>query len=323
MMGSTLKAAALAGLTALAAGAAVAQEYPSRVVRIIVPLAVGGGGDIFARAIAEELKTELGQPFVVENRSGAAENIGTRACAEATPDGYTVCIVSQEPIVYNQLLFKSIPFDPDKDLVPIVNLFINVAVLAVNSSRNIKSIDEMIAVAKAQPGTLTYGTFSFPLESLMTKLNRENGIDIAKVPFRGGGDLATAMISDSTPIGAVGVSNVLPHLETGKFTALAFNGNERLKMFPNVPTIGELRKGEQYSPSWFGMFAPAGTPRPIVERLAEATSRNLKKPEFRDRMFAPRGIVPVDMKLEEFRRFIVEDRAVAARIVRESGVQPK
>lgn len=300
-----------------------AQQYPNRVVRVIVPLAVGGGGDIFARALSEELKNDLGQPFVVENRSGAAESIGTRACAEAQPDGYTVCIVSQEPIVYNQLLFKAIPYNPETDLVPVVKLFINPAVVAINSARGISTFGEMIASAKAKPGSLNYGTFSFPFEVLMARLNKEHGIDIAKVPFRGGGELANAMLSGATPIGAVGVSNVLPFIETGVFKPLAFNGKQRLKAFSNVPTLDELRKGEQYSPSWFGMFAPAATPTPIVEKLASASQAVLVRPAFRDKMFEPRGIVPVDLKLEAFRRFIAEDRAIAAQIVNESGVQPK
>ncbi len=314
---------ALTFLGAIASHPLSAQDYPNRVVRVIVPLAVGGGGDIFARALAEELKNDLGQPFVVENRSGAAENIGTRACAEAPPDGYTVCIVSQEPIVYNQLLFASIPFNPDKDLAPIVNLFINVAVVAINSSHKVKSLNEMIAYAKAHPGALSYGTFSFPLEQLMAKLNRENGIDIAKVPFRGGGELANAMLSNSAPVGAVGVSNVLPFIEAGQFTALAVNGDKRLDILPDVPTISELRNGEKFPPSWFGMFAPIGTPRPITEKLAEASQVAMARPAFRDKMFKPRGIAPVDMKLDEFRKFIAEDRAIAERLVKESGFQPK
>ena len=134
------------------ANRATAQEWPTKVVRVIVPLTVGGGGDIFARAIAEELKNDLGQPFVVENRSGAAEIIGTRGCAEAAPDGYTVCVTSQEPIVFNQVLFKSLPYDPEKDLVSIVKLYSNPAVIAITASRGINSLAEMVAAAKAKPG---------------------------------------------------------------------------------------------------------------------------------------------------------------------------
>ncbi len=304
-------------------GLSSAQEWPTKVVRVIVPLTVGGGGDIFARAISEELKNDLGQPFVVENRSGAAEIIGTRACAEAPPDGYTLCVTSQEPIVFNQVLFKSLPYDPEKDLVPIAMLYSNPAVIAITASRGINSLAEMVAAAKAKPGTLTYGTFAFPLEMLMNRLNKENGIDIAKVSFRGGGDLATAMLADSTPIGAVGTANVMPFLEDGRFKALATNGAQRMRKFPDVPTLSELRKGEQYPPSWFGLFAPASTPSAIVGRLAQATARNLAKPAFRDKMYEPRGVVYVDLQLDAFASFIREDRAIAARMVKESGIQPR
>lgn len=308
---------------AVAGSSVAAQDYPSRVVRVIVPLTVGGGGDVFARALAEELKNDLGQPFVVENRSGAAENIGTRACVDAAPDGHTVCIVSQEPIVYNQLLFASIPFSPEKDLAPILNLFSNVGVVAINSSHNVKTLGEMVALAKARPGALSYGTFSFPLDQLMAKLNKENGIDIVKVPFRGGGELANAMLANSTPVGAVGVSNVISFIEAGRFTPLAINGDKRLELLPDVPTISEVRKGERYPPSWFGMFAPAATPRPMLEKLADAAQVAMKRPAFAERMFKPRGIAPVDMKLDAFRKFIAEDREIAQRIVKESGFQPK
>lgn len=305
------------------ANRATAQEWPTKVVRVIVPLTVGGGGDIFARAIAEELKNDLGQPFVVENRSGAAEIIGTRGCAEAAPDGYTVCVTSQEPIVFNQVLFKSLPYDPEKDLVPIVKLYSNPAVIAITASRGINSLAEMVAAAKAKPGSLTYGTFSFPLEMLINRLNKENGTDIAKVAFRGGGDLATAMLADSTPIGAVGAANVMPFLEEGRFKALATNAAQRSRKFPDVPTLAELRKGEEYPPSWFGMFAPAATPAAIVEKLANAAARNLAKPAFRDKMYEPRGVVYVDLKLAAFAKFIAEDRVIAARMVKEAGVQPR
>ena len=142
-------------------------------VRIIIPLGPGGGGDVFTRAVAEELQKSLGQPFVVENRPGGGLNIGTRACAEAAPDGYTLCVLSGEPVVYNQFTFKNLPFNPEKDFEPVANLFINANTLAANSSLGVKTIPELVALAKSKPGTLSYGTFSFMLVYFMDTAEQE------------------------------------------------------------------------------------------------------------------------------------------------------
>jgi tripartite-type tricarboxylate transporter receptor subunit TctC len=143
--------AAIAGILAWAGSVSVAlpQDYPTRPIRVIIPLGPGGGGDVFTRALADELQKAWGQPVVVENRPGGALNIGTRACAEATPDGYTICVLSSEPVVYNQLLFKSLPFDPDKDLQPIVNLFFNTLAVVANPSLKVRTLADLIALAKA------------------------------------------------------------------------------------------------------------------------------------------------------------------------------
>ena len=149
-----------------------AQSWPTRTVRIVIPLAAGGGGDVFARLLADELQRKYGQPFVVENRPGGGLNIGARACAEAPPDGYTLCVMSSEPVVYNQFLFRSLPFNPEKDFEPITNLFFNLEALVVNAQLKVKTIPDLVALAKAKPGTLSYGTFSFVLVQFMEKLKK-------------------------------------------------------------------------------------------------------------------------------------------------------
>src|SRR5436190_16073310 len=153
---------AFAGIFAWLASFSVAlpQDYPARTTRVIIPLGPGGGGDVFTRALADELQKAWGQPVVVENRAGGALNIGTRACAEAAPDGYTICVLSSEPVVYNQFLFKSLPFDPEKDFEPISNLFFNTLALVVNNSLKVRTIADLVALSKARPGRLSYGTFS-------------------------------------------------------------------------------------------------------------------------------------------------------------------
>ena len=284
---------------------------------MIISLAPGGGSDVFTRALAEELRKAWGQPLVIENRPGGAENIGTRACTEAPPDGYTICVHSSEPIVYNQFLFKSIPFDPDKDLLPITGLFFNTLSLVANSSLKVKTIPELVALSKAKPGTLSYGTFSFQLARFMEKLKQETGADIVKVPFRGGGELVNALLSGSTPVGLLALSNMVPQIQAGLITVIAVNSKTRSPLFPDVPTFAEARSGEHYPSSWFGLFAPVGTPRPITEKLANEIARIVEDREFRQRMYIARAIEPMGMKHEDFARFIREDRKIAERIVKE------
>jgi tripartite-type tricarboxylate transporter receptor subunit TctC len=197
-MRCTLTAALIGAAALLASPPSVAQDaikdWPTRTVRIYIPLGAGGGGDIFSRLLAEELQKKFGQSFIVENRPGGGLNIGARACAEAAPDGYTICVMSSEPVVYNQFLFKNLPFNPEKDFEPITNLFINSVALVANSKLNIKTIPEMVALAKAQPGTLSYGTFSFVLVQYMEKLKKQESIDIVRVPFRSGNEIVNAII---------------------------------------------------------------------------------------------------------------------------------
>jgi tripartite-type tricarboxylate transporter receptor subunit TctC len=301
----------------------LAQDYPTRTVRIIIPLGPGGGGDIFTRALADELQKALRQPVVVENRTGGALNIGTRACAEAPPDGYTICVLSSEPVIYNQFLFKSLPFDPDKDFAPISNLFSNTLALVANNSLKVRTIPDLVALAKARPGTLSYGTFSFPLAHFMEKLKKETGADIVRVPFRSGSEVVTAVLSGSTPVAILALSNMVPQLQSSHIMALVVMSKTRSPLFPDVPTLAEARNGESYPSTWFGLFAPAGTPKPIIARLASEVARIVEERDFRQRMFIDRAVEPADARLDDFARFIRQERKVAERIVTESGVKPE
>jgi tripartite-type tricarboxylate transporter receptor subunit TctC len=303
--------------------AALAQDYPTRTIRVIIPLGAGGGGDVFTRALADELQKAWGQPVVVENRTGGALNIGTRACAESPPDGYTICVLSSEPVVYNQFLFKSLPFDPDKDFQPIANLFFNTLALVANPSLKVRTISDLIALSKARPGTLSYGTFSFPLAHFMEKLKKETGADIVRVPFRSGSEVVTAVLSGSTPLAILALSNMVPQLQSGHITGLVVASKARSPLFPDIPTLAEARNGEEYPSTWFGLFAPAGTPKPIIAKLADEVARIVDNREFRQRMFIDRAVEPSAIRLEEFARFIRDERRMAERIVKESGLQPE
>jgi tripartite-type tricarboxylate transporter receptor subunit TctC len=294
--------------------------YPNRPVRVIIPLGAGGGGDIFTRSLADELQKRFGQSFVVENRTGGAMNIGTRACAEAAPDGYTICVLSSEPIVYNQFLFKTIPYDPEKDFEPITNLFFNTLVLAVNSSLKVRTIPDLINLAKA--GTLSYSTFSFPLAYFMERLKKNYGIDIVRVPYRSGNEVVNALLSGATPVTLLGLANMIPQLRSGHVTALAVNATERSPLFPETPTLQEAI-GQSYPQSWFGLFAPAGTPRPIIDKLAAEVARITADPGFLKRNYIDRAVERAVTPPEAFARFIKDDRLTAAKIVKASGYKPQ
>ncbi len=321
-MGNVLKAA-LAGLAALALGTpSAAQDYPNKTVRIIIPLGPGGGGDIFIRAVADELQKRLGQTFIVENRAGGGLNIGTRACAEAVPDGYTICILSSEPIVYSQFLFKSLPFNPEKDFEPITNLFFNTLAFAVNNSLKVKTVPELMALAKARPGQLSYSTFSFPLIHFMEGLNKRYGVDIVRVPYRSGNEVMTALLSGATPITLLGLANMVSTLQAGKVTALAVNANTRSPLFPEIPTLQEAT-GESRPQSWFGLFAPVGTPKPIIAKLHKEVVAITHDPAFHKKIYIERAIERAVDTPDAFARFIHEDREIARRIVKESGAEPQ
>ena len=320
--GALVAAALVACGTPAAAQDLNKTDYPNKTVRVIIPLGAGGGGDIFTRAMSEELQKRLGQTFIVENRTGGGLNIGTRACGEAAPDGYTLCVLSSEPIVYSQFLFKSLPFNPEKDFEPITNLFFNTLAFAVNNSLKVKTVDELMTLAKQQPGKLSYSTFSFPLVHYMDALQKKFGVDIVRVPYRSGNEVMTALLSGATPITLLGLSNMVSTLQAGKITALAVNSNVRSPLFPGVPTLKEAT-GENYPQSWFGLFAPAGTPKAIIAKLHREVAAITGDPAFMQRMYIERAVEHAVETPEAFARFIHEDRATARRIVTESGAQPQ
>jgi tripartite-type tricarboxylate transporter receptor subunit TctC len=273
---------------------------------------------VFTRAIADELQKAWGQPVVVENRPGGGQNVGARACAEAPPDGYTLCVLSSEPVVYNQFLFKTIPYDPQKDFAPIAILFINTLALVANNSLKVKTIDDIVALAKARPGTLSYGTFSFPLSKFMEKLTKDTGTDIVRVPFKGGGEVVNAVLAGSTPLALLALSNMIAQLQANLITGIVVFSDGRVPLFPDVPTLKEVRN-EHYPSTWFGLFAPSRTPQPILAKVAGAVARIVDDPAFRKRMFDERGVEPAELRLDAFAKFVREERGAAERLVKEWG----
>lgn len=316
--------ALLAALVTLSAPpTAAAQDYPARPVRVIATSSAGGTSDIFMRALAEELNKRLGQPFIVENRPGGAFNIGARVCAEAAPDGYTLCIIPGEPLVFNQFLFKSLGFDPENGFEPITQLFFITQALVVSGALNVRTLPELVALSKAKPGTLSYSTAAVPLGVFIERWKKETGADLVRVPFRGGGEAVTALLNGSVPVGFYGIANVRSQLEGGTVIGLLVDSDKRSPLFPAIPTIPEGTRQTFSARSYFGLLAPAKTPKPIIARLQAEVARIVEEPAFRNRNLIERGLEPVANTPDEFARFIREDRAIAEQIVKESGLQPQ
>jgi tripartite-type tricarboxylate transporter receptor subunit TctC len=316
-------AAMLALIAGLASTPTQAQDYPSRPIRALTTTSAGGISDIFMRALGDEMLKRWGQPIVVENRPGGMQNLGARACTEAPPDGYTICILNAEPIAYNQFLVKNMPFDPEKGLQPVTNLYHLIQTLVVNSQLNVKTVDELIALSKAKAGTLSYVTASVPLALYMETLKKEKGADWVRVPFKGGGEAVNAVLSGSTPIALIGEGNVIGQIRAGVMTPLVMVNNIRSPNFPDVPTLAETGYAGVPSRSWYGLFTPAGTPRPIVDKLAKEIASIVNDPGFRERHLTARSLVPAINTPEQFADEIRKDRVAAAQVVKEAGLEPQ
>src|SRR5262245_13361067 len=298
----------------------LADDYPSRPIHVLTTSSAGGISDIFMRVLGDELQKRLGQPLIIENRPGGSGNIASRACQDAQPDGYTICIINADPMIYNQYLFKNLSFDPDK-LVPIINLFHLIQVLVINSDLKAKTVDELIAVSKQKPGTLSYLSASIPCVVYMDSLKQEKGADWVRVPFKGGGEATNAILGGSTPIGLLGLGNVMSQISAGKMTALALVNNIRTPLLPNVPTLEDLGYKGAPSQTWYGLFAPPGTPKAIIDRIAAEVTRVFADRDFVEKYVISRGQVPAINTPEQFAAQIKADRAAAQGVVKASGMQ--
>ena len=302
---------------------ALAQDYPTRPIRALTATSAGGTSDVFMRVLGEEVRKRWGQPIVVENRPGGAMNVGGRACADAANDGYTICILPPETLAYNQFLFKQIPFDPDKDFTPITNPFFATQVMVVNSSLNVHSLAELVALSKAKPGTLSYTAASIPLIAFMDKWAKATGADIVKVPFRGGAEAVNNVLGGSTPVAFFGIANWMSLIRNGTVNALAVDSKTRSPLLPDVPTLTELGYGDNLTRLYFGIVAPAGTPSPIVHKLRDEFAAIGGDPEFRQKRLIDVGLEPVFDTPEEFATFLKADRVLSARLVHDAGMEPQ
>jgi len=314
--------AAAALVAALFSTHASADDYPNRPIRVFTTSSAGGISDIFMRVLNDALQPRLGQPLIIENKPGGAGNIAARACQDAPPDGYTICIINADTVIYNQFMFKTIPFEPEK-LVPVVNLFHLIQVMVVNSNLNVKTVDQLVALSKAKPGTLNYLTAAIPCVVYMDYLKKEKGADWVRVPFRGGGEAVTAILSGTTPIGLFGLGNIIAQIKAGKMTPLALVNNVRTPLLPDTPTLADLRYKGAPSETWYGLFAPPGTPKPIVDKLNAEVRRVFEDKAFVEKYVISRGQVPAVGSPEEFAKTVAEGRIGAKAVVAASGLPPQ
>jgi tripartite-type tricarboxylate transporter receptor subunit TctC len=317
----TLLAVLIAAAFSLAVSApAPAQDWPTRPIRALTTTSPGGISDVFMRALGEKLRERLGHPIVVENRPGGMQNVGARACQDSAPDGYTICIINADPMIYNQFLIKDMPFDPEHGLQPITKLFDLIHVMVVNAELKVKSVDELVALSKKRPGTLSYLTPGAPMVLYMETLKKERGADWVRVPFKGGGEAVNAILSGVTPIGLIGEGNVIGQIRAGTMTPLVMLNNIHSPNFPQTPILKEIGYSGPPSRGWYGLFAPAGTPRPIVDRLAKEVAAIVAEPDFAQKQLKDRSLVGATSTPDAFAAEIVADRKVAEQVVKAAGM---
>ena len=319
--GTPIVVACLAAAGALIA-AARADDYPNKPIRVIVATSPGGTSDIFIRAAGEEFVKRTGQRLVVENRSGGAMNIGAEACANASNDGYAICVLPNESLALNQYLYKELPYRPEADFAPITNPFFNPQVIVASAALNVHSLAELAAASKAAPGKLSYTALSVPLQMFMEEWKKKTGADIVAVPARGGGDTVTGVLTGTVPVAIVGVPNWLPYIRNGTAIPLAVNSKQRLPLLPDVPTLAEAGFPDEFQ-MYFGIVAPAKTPSAAIQKLYAEFQAIGAEPGFRQQRLIEQGLVPVFNSPAEFQSYLTAERAMAKRRFEESGMEKR
>jgi tripartite-type tricarboxylate transporter receptor subunit TctC len=301
---------------------ALAQDYPTHPVRIIVPFGAGGPADVTARLLANNLQQSLGQPFVVENHTGAGGVIGTLEAAKSTPDGYTLLMISNTQTT-NESLVPQRKYELMRDLVPIAPINYADLVIAVNPKVPATTLQELIALAKSQPGTLNYASAGqgTPYHMAGELLKNMAGIDIVHVPYRNSGDARSGVIGGQVQIMIDAVTTMAPNVSAGQVRALATTGKMRSNALPDVPTVMEAGVPGYEAIIWLGLMAPAGTPQPIVDKLNAAVSAVTKRPDV-VKLWADQGAVPMSMTPEEFDKYLRDDIVKWANVVKQFADRP-
>lgn len=314
--------AAIVAAAFCAAGSAMAQTFPDRPIRVIVPFPAGGVLDTLTRAIGDKARDTLGQPWVVENKPGANGSLGMQQCAQAESDGYTLCSVTAEAFTILPH-FDPLLYERYKTLVPVTEYLTAPGVIYANAGVPAKNLRELVAAAKTKPGDLSYSSWG-PASSpqvFFEWLKKTQGIDMLHVPFRGSMDAVNEVLSGRIPVSYVALGLVVPHIKSGKLTPLAVIGDKRSKLLPDTPALGELGYDFPYKGAWFGLMAPAGTPMAVREKLATAVRAAVNDPEFRKRFLDPQDYTPVGSNPADFEAKVKKEHAYGESIVQLTGIK--
>ena len=312
-------------MTVVAVGTARAQvkDYPTRPIQVIVPFAGGSASDVVTRIMLQEMSKSLGQNFVVDNRPGAGGNTGTAAATRAAPDGYTLLMSTSGPLAANKTLFKALGYDPEKDLAPI-SLFATLPnVIVINSKLPPKTLTEFIAYAKAHPKELNYGSVGVGSSQHLAAAYFEQitGVQLTHVPYRNIAQYTPDFLSGQVPLGFQLLPNVLGMLKSGDARALAVTSDKRMTALPDVPTAAEAGVKNYETSAWLALLAPAGTPKPNVDRIYKALAEAVKDPTVKARL-TEQGAEPVSPGPEELEKFMASETVKWRDIINKAGIPP-
>jgi tripartite-type tricarboxylate transporter receptor subunit TctC len=304
----------------LACSAATAQQYPAKPVRVVIPYPPGSTPDIVGRTLSMKLQEALGQPFVVENRAGAGGNIGADAVAKSAPDGHTLLVAVNGPVAVNKFLYKNLPYDSDRDLLPISLLASSPQMLVVTPSVEANEFKGLIAWLKKNPGRLSYGSVGGGSASHLTMelLKSDAGVFIVHIPYRGFPQAVTDLLSGNIQTMFAIIPAVLPQVKAGKLRALAVTGLKRSAMAPEVPSVAELGYSKLESLAWIGLLAPSGLPQEILSQLSSQTVKAMRAADTLD-LLGKQGFDVVANSPAEFSAWIRAEQAKWSKVIRVSG----
>lgn len=307
---------------ATASLAALAQNYPIRPVRMIVPFPPGSGSDVAARVIGQHLGTALGQPFVVENKPGAGGSIGAMEVVRASPDGYTLLFGSSSTLAANVALLKNIPYDPAKDLAPIAGVADSVTALIVKSDFPAKNLQEFIAYVKQRPAKVNGGYGSSSTQISVAVLNKLAGLDVVAVPYKGTPLAVNDVLAGTLDFAFADLGNALPHVKAGTLRGIGLTTPKRSSMVPDWPPIADTLPGYDDITGWIAIVGPAGLPKDVADKLSAATSLALQQSEVKNKL-AIFGLSPMPMSPEQLRGFIGTEIPKWIRMAKEAKIQPE